>query len=76
MIFLNQANFYVLSPDTNYCWIRKPIEVVDEEYDYERPETDWAKIVRINRNEWLCLMGAKQTDRATMGTKLVTKLNI
>ena len=76
MIFNNQANFFVMSPETNYTWIDRPILVRDEEVDYERPETDWAKIVRINRDEWLCLMGAKQNDHALIGTKTVTKLNI
>lgn len=45
----------MMSPESNYNWVDKLIQVVDEEVDYERPDTDWAKIVRINQNEWLCL---------------------
>ena len=58
LIFFNQPDFFVMSPETNYCWIRKPLEVVDADIDYERPETNWPKLVRINPTEWLCFMGA------------------
>ena len=67
-----------MSPETNYCWIKKPLEVVDPDLDYERPETNWAKIIRINPTEWLCLMGAQinEDTMSQIGTKTVSKLNI
>lgn len=79
MPFFSQANYFVMSPETDYTWQSRPIRVTDVDVDYSHPQVEWGKIARISDHEYLYCMGAAHVGQdffTQQGSKDVLKLDI
>ena len=67
-----------MSPETNYQWVEKSINVRDEETDLPYPVEQWSKIIKISDKEWLFFMGRllNEDNFSMIGSRKLMKLNI